>query len=203
MTKEKVVVKINGAEYTLRGDGSEPYLYSIAGYVDRMLKDILNANPMHSSTSAAVLTALTIADDLFKANEKLQLAEKEINIPRDREQKLISQYDKLKEAYIAVKDECENFEEETLKMASNIKSLEELKKKQGLQLDQVKTRSQSLEEEVNSLRERFKESEEINKVLIKKNESIRNQAMEALIEATTLKKEIKDFKEARLSSKLV
>ncbi|MEG2337691.1 MAG: cell division protein ZapA [Clostridium sp.] len=203
MTKEKVVVKINGAEYTLKGDGSEPYLYSIASYVDRIIKDILTSNPMHSNSSASVLTALTIADDLFRANEKLQQIEKEVNIPRDREEKLRAQYNKLKEAYVSVKSENDILEENNLKITTTIETLEKSLGFKEKEVQRLKENSISLEEENRVLKEKLKESEEINKILIKKNDSIKNQAMEALIEATTLKKEIKDFKEARLNSNIV
>ncbi|MEF9952770.1 MAG: cell division protein ZapA, partial [Clostridium sp.] len=203
MTKEKVVVKINGAEYTLKGDGSEPYLYSIASYVDKMIKDVLASNPMHSSSSASVLTALTIADDLFRANEKLQQIEKEVNIPRDREEKLRSQYDKLKEAYVSVKSENDLLEENNLKISTSMETLEKSISIKDKEVQRLKEANLSIEEEVKLLRAKLKESEEVNKILIKKNDSIKAQAMEALIEATTLRKEVKDFKEARLNSKMV
>ncbi|KMT22659.1 cell division protein ZapA [Clostridium cylindrosporum] len=203
MTKEKVVVKINGAEYTLRGDGSEAYLYSIASYVDRMLKDILQGNPMHSNTSAAVLTALTIADELFIAKQKLHDLEKEINIPREREVQIKANYDKLKEAYECLSKEYEQYKNESSDSSLNLKGLEDTNSKLSHELEIKIKESKRLEEELNKVKLNLKESDEINKVLIKKNESIKTQAMEALIEATTLKKEIKEFKEARINSKTV
>ncbi len=203
MTKEKVVVKINGAEYTLKGEGSEGYLYSIASYVDKMLKDILKSNPMHSNTSAAVLTALTIADELFRVREDLKNAEAEIRIPKQREANLKAQYDKLKEAYKGLNNEYEGYRSEILEVSSSIKELEDKNQKLSEELELKTKELKYLKDEINKVNLSLKESEEINKVLIKKNEAIKTQAMESLIEATTLKKEIKDFKESRLKNKTI
>lgn len=203
MTNEKVVVKINGAEYTLRGDGSEAYLYSIAKYVDKKLKDILSSNSRHSNTSAAVLTALTIADEYFNTKEILDKAEKEIKIPKEREANLKSQYDKLREAYEGLSGEYEGYRNEILEVSSSIKELEDNNEKLNGELDLKTKELRYLQEQINKLKLDLKESEEINKVLIKKNETIKAKAMESLIEATTLKKEIKDFKESRLKNKTI
>lgn len=203
MAKEKVVVKINGAEYTLRGDGTENYLYSIAKYVDKKLKDILSSNPMHSNNSAAVLTALTIADEYFKTKEILEKAEKEIRIPKEREANLKAQYDKLKEAYEGLSEEYEGYRSEILEVSTSIKDLEDNNKKLNDELDLKTKELKYLQDQINKLKLGLKESEEINKVLINKNETIKAQAMKSLIEATTLKKEIKEFKEARLKNKTI
>ncbi|WDC83562.1 cell division protein ZapA [Caloramator sp. mosi_1] len=40
----KVVVKINGVEYTLMGEDTEDYLFSIANFVDKKIKEILSSN---------------------------------------------------------------------------------------------------------------------------------------------------------------
>lgn len=201
MTKEKVIVKINGAEYTLRGDGTEAYLYSIAKYVDKKLKDVLSSNPRHSNTSAAVLTALTLADEYFRTKEVLENAEKEIRIPKEREASLKAQYDKLREAYEGLNNEYEGYRNDVLEVSSSMKDLEDDNKRLNNELDLKIKELKYLQEQINKLKLDLKESEEINKVLIKKNETIKAQAVESLIEATTLKKEIKEFKDARLKNK--
>lgn len=203
MTNEKVVVKINGAEYTLKGDGSESYLYSIATYVDRMLKDILKSNPMHSNTSAAVLTALTVTDELFRTDNELRQVKNEVNIPKEREAKLQENYKQLKEAYIKLNSEMETYKKEKEEDNNLIKSLEEKNDDLFKELKSKIDKYSKVEEEINKLKSSLREAEEINKVLIKKNESIKNQAIESFIEATTLKKEIKEFKEARINSETV
>ncbi|WDU82136.1 cell division protein ZapA [Caloramator sp. Dgby_cultured_2] len=63
--KNKVNVKINGCEYTLTGTESEEYLFSLANFVDKRIREIRRNNINHNDTSAAVLTALLIADELL------------------------------------------------------------------------------------------------------------------------------------------
>lgn len=193
MTKEKVTVKINGAEYTLKGDGSETHLYSIARYVDKMLRDILTGNPMHSNTSAAVLTALTITDELFNLKKELNDLKLEASIPKEREEALIQSYENLEKKYNILKKTCEEYEAEN-------KCLEEENLNMKKQLEEIQNKVNSLEKENNEIKRNLQESEEVNKVLINKNNNLKVQAMEALIEITTLKKEREEFKEARLKS---
>ena len=62
----KVVVKVNGVEYTLKGEEKEEYLQSVAAYVDKKVQMILDKNSKLSSTDASVLASMNIADELFK-----------------------------------------------------------------------------------------------------------------------------------------
>ena len=55
-----VTVIINDVEYNLRGKEDEKYLLDVAAYVDTKIKEI--------TSSAAVLTAVNIADELFKCD---------------------------------------------------------------------------------------------------------------------------------------
>jgi cell division protein ZapA len=65
-----VTVKINGIEYNLKGEEQDEYLHKVAGYVDKKLKNILDNNPKLSISSASVLSAINIVDDMFKVQEK-------------------------------------------------------------------------------------------------------------------------------------
>jgi cell division protein ZapA len=68
-------VNINGMEYNLKGQESEEYLHKVARHVDKKLQSIMKGNSKLSISSAAVLTAVNAADDMFKcdaAYEELQ-----------------------------------------------------------------------------------------------------------------------------------
>lgn len=65
-----VTVFINGIEYNLKGDEQEEYLHKVASYVDKKVKSIIKNNSKLSTSSAAVLSALNITDDMLKAQEK-------------------------------------------------------------------------------------------------------------------------------------
>lgn len=62
-----VSVRINGMEYHLRGEEQAEYLHKVAAYVDKKIKDVLDKNCMLNMSSASVLSAINIVDDLFKS----------------------------------------------------------------------------------------------------------------------------------------
>ncbi|MBU3146246.1 cell division protein ZapA [Clostridium sp. CF012] len=63
-----VTIKINGNEYNLKGEEREEYLHMVASYVDKKIKGIMGNNEKLSTSSAAILTALNLGDDLFKSH---------------------------------------------------------------------------------------------------------------------------------------
>ena len=97
-----VTIKINGIEYNLKGRENEKYLLQIAEYVDGKVKDIMGNNKKLSSTAAATLVSLNIADELFKADMEIEnlikdrntLEEKKI-IFSERIKEIKSEYDKI------------------------------------------------------------------------------------------------------------
>lgn len=66
--RNKVEVKINGRYYTITADEPGEYIYKICSYVDRKISDIVQMNPRLSTDMAAVLTAINISDELYKAH---------------------------------------------------------------------------------------------------------------------------------------
>ncbi len=62
-----VKVRIGSEEYALRSDRPEEYTRAVAAYVDQALRDVLSAGTIVESHKAAVLAALSIADELFQA----------------------------------------------------------------------------------------------------------------------------------------
>ena len=78
----KVTVKINGSDYSIVGPKSEEHMLQVAKYVDQEIRKITTANPKLSISSASILSAVNIAnelfecgeenDDLFKENEELK-----------------------------------------------------------------------------------------------------------------------------------
>lgn len=107
MPRNKVIVRINGSEYTLMGEESEDYLFSIANYVDKKVKEILQSNSKHSTTSAAILTSLTLADDLFKARREIEMQKSSLRAPEEKMKEFQREYDELKLAYMSLSKEYE------------------------------------------------------------------------------------------------
>lgn len=77
-SKNKVDVKIAGKDYTLVGVESDEYIQKVGLYIDRKMNEIMKANSRLSTSMAAVLTAINVADDFFKAYENEAATQKEL-----------------------------------------------------------------------------------------------------------------------------
>jgi len=76
--KNKVQVRIAGNEYILRGNESAEYIQKVALYVNNKTMEIMKANHTLSTSMASVLTAVNIADELFKVSDSNGMLKKEI-----------------------------------------------------------------------------------------------------------------------------
>ena len=74
----RVSVKIQGKEYNVMCIEDEEYIQRIAYFVDRKINQVSTANPRLSTAMAAVLTALNIADEMFKNNEQIEQLKREL-----------------------------------------------------------------------------------------------------------------------------
>lgn len=79
----RLIVKINGHEYTMCGEESREYLLKVATYVDEKMKEISGASPKLSTNMVAVLTALNTADDVFKYRQELDQIKRDYKDPLD------------------------------------------------------------------------------------------------------------------------
>jgi cell division protein ZapA len=64
--KNKTVVNIFDMEFTLVGEESSEYAQRLAGYVDSKMREVSESSGI-SAVASAVLTALNISDEYFKA----------------------------------------------------------------------------------------------------------------------------------------
>ncbi|TDT61040.1 cell division protein ZapA [Fonticella tunisiensis] len=195
MTKNKVTVKINGAEYTLTGDESEDYLFSIANFVDKKVKEILYGNPKHSNTSSAVLSALTITDELFKTRREVEVLKRSLSEPEEKIKKLKRDYEELKEAYDRLKEEYESYVKLQQEKEADVNTLK--KDYDELYENYIKNNSEyeKLIKENAYLRE---QNEKLEKEISQTHENIANlkdQLLESQIELVRVKKDLKDLKE--------
>ena len=62
----RVFISICGEEYTFVADETAGYMQKVGTYVDDKMTDVLNGAKV-GRTDAAVLTAVNITDELFKA----------------------------------------------------------------------------------------------------------------------------------------
>jgi cell division protein ZapA len=131
----KVTVRINGTEYSIKGNESDEYLRKVGETVNKMIHTILEKNYMVSSASASILTALNAVDERFKVEEKLSKMQnsegsvhKDVIVLTEEIERLKKEVEKLNEeklVYEALLNEEKKGEDEDLLMRDKeIKRLE-------------------------------------------------------------------------------
>jgi len=73
--RSSVKVTIVGQELTIRSDASPEHTRQVAAYVDKTIRSILDSGVVVESSRAAILAALQITDELFRARESQQTLE--------------------------------------------------------------------------------------------------------------------------------
>ncbi len=77
--KIKTTVRIGGVDYPMSGFESEEYMHRVAILVDRKISDIERAFPALSSSQAAVLAAINLADEVLKLREENEALDEKFN----------------------------------------------------------------------------------------------------------------------------
>ena len=91
----RVVVDICGEEYTLIAEESAAYMQKVGSYVSEKMDEVLNSTRV-GRADAAVLTAVNIADELFKAQVSAEQLRGQIKGYLDEAGKAQSQVSELK-----------------------------------------------------------------------------------------------------------
>ncbi|HEY8892800.1 MAG TPA: cell division protein ZapA [Clostridium sp.] len=99
-----VTIKINGVEYNLKGDEREEYLHMVASYVDKKIKNIMGKNERLSTSSAAILTALNLGDDMFKSNSICKELSNKGESLEKHDEELMEQLESLKKQLSHLED---------------------------------------------------------------------------------------------------
>lgn len=93
----KVIVRIGGREYAVRGSESEEYIHKVAIYVDKKMGDLASKQPPLSTSMLAILTAINLADEVIKQRDEIKRLQKEIeqlkNLSKPIEREKVNIYD--------------------------------------------------------------------------------------------------------------
>ena len=74
-----VTVEIGGQRYPIRSGLDERYIAELAAYVDQKMRAAVNASPESDMLGLAILVALNVADDFFRARQQESSAHGELN----------------------------------------------------------------------------------------------------------------------------
>jgi cell division protein ZapA len=73
---ESVKVEIFGQVYSIRGKDDQDYIRELAAFVDAKMKDVQKGTGTADPHRVAILTALTISDELFRLRRQHGALEK-------------------------------------------------------------------------------------------------------------------------------
>ena len=175
-----VTVNINGVDYNLRGKEVEEYLQEVASFVDGKIREISATNSKLSIGSAAVLTAVNIADELFKSTSEI----KELNKKKNS----------LEERHLTLKERLREIKLE----------LDEKEKSKKLEVEELKNIIFSMKQkidELDHLNETVIELNETITTLTKSNSEYEKSNMELVEEVERINSENNELKKALLNSK--
>jgi cell division protein ZapA len=74
-----VTVDIAGQRYPIRSGLDERYVAELAAYVDQKMRAAGTASPESDTLGLAILVALNIADDVFRARQQQSTSRGELN----------------------------------------------------------------------------------------------------------------------------
>ena len=121
--KNKVEVRIAGCDYTLVGNESEEYIQKIGLYVDKKMNEILKANNKLSTSMAAVLTAINVADEFFKTYESEESLREELEQCKQELEKLKAERQKLISANKLLSEKNTSLQMELVKRETELKEV--------------------------------------------------------------------------------
>jgi len=90
-----VELRIAGKDYTIVGTEPEEYIQKVGHYIDKKMTEVLRNSTSLSTSLAAVLTAINVADDFFKCRESEQDARKELKKALDELESLNEEKQRL------------------------------------------------------------------------------------------------------------
>ena len=95
MEKIRTTVRIAGKDYTMSGYDSEDYVRRVAIFVDRKIRELSMATRMPTQ-DVCVLTAVTVADEMLKAQDEINRLRRELAETRQALEEAQKENDELK-----------------------------------------------------------------------------------------------------------
>jgi cell division protein ZapA len=75
--KNRVQVRIYGEDYTMKSEAAQDYMKRVAFYVDEKMRQVSQGNSRLGLNKLAVLTAVNLADELFRVRKELRELEEQ------------------------------------------------------------------------------------------------------------------------------
>ncbi len=170
--RKKVVVKINGQDFTVIGNESEEYIRHIAKFVDEKISEVQSKNKKLTQSMASILTAFNIADLYYKSYIELTDLKEEIKEP-------LHEFEILKVKTENYEKEKNILEEERLEYKEELLSLKK-------EIDKKDSKIRRYEQALKLKENEIQKSEKIISEL-------QNKLFENQLELVQTKKELEEF----------
>ena len=103
----RITVSICGGDYTLLAEENPSYMQKVGAYVGDKMSEVLTSTRV-GRTDAAVLTAVNIADELFKAQAAAEQLRRQIKGYLDEAGKAQSQVSELKREVVRLQQRLDS-----------------------------------------------------------------------------------------------
>lgn len=133
VTKNRVVVKILGQEYSLVSDDTREHMQRISNIVDDKMRELYDNNKKMSTSMVAVLTALNMTDEYLKALDGQDDISKKIDELESENRKLIETLKNYENTLLDMRIEID---ENSKKYNEEIDQYKEAIRKKDLELEE-------------------------------------------------------------------
>lgn len=151
----KVIVNIQGVEYTLVGKESEEYISQIGETVDDLLSNMLKTNRKLNVSTAAILTSCNLVDEKFKLEDELGEVGKKEEVFTKEKQDLMSRIEELES----------ELKDKEASIAQSVHAEADLLKKKQEELSKCQTEISLMSESVREYRDDNEQLSKLNKEL--------------------------------------
>lgn len=151
---KKIVISIQGNEYTMKGNVPQEHISKIARQVDYIMDEIGKKNTLMNKNMVAVLCSLNLADQLYRAQERVdELENKMVDV--DNLSELATQLktaqqnaDYSQEKYQKVKSELTDANLELARYQEMMQSYEEKIKQDKIEMDAARQTIMDLQNQI-------------------------------------------------------
>ncbi|MCR1897765.1 cell division protein ZapA [Irregularibacter muris] len=151
---KKIVISIQGNEYTMKGNVPQEHISKIARQVDYIMDEIGKKNTLMNKNMVAVLCSLNLADQLYRAQERVdELENKMVDV--DNLSELATQLktaqqnaDYSQEKYQKVKSELTDANLELARYQEMMQSYEEKIKQDKVEMDAARQTIMDLQNQI-------------------------------------------------------
>lgn len=187
----KVTVRINGQEYTVKGDEQEEYLRKVGKEVNHLISSVMERNHQIDMSSASVLAALNAVDKFYKK-------EIEIESLRRDEGSVYKQAEGLKADIRLLEEALEKMQTENSVLNDKIAQFKHADEKDKLNKEREIKR---LETELRLTQDSAKEYRDENENLSKMNKELKFELQSYKYKVLELQKKLFDSQLAQTKEK--